>query len=297
MSKNFWEDEENAPEVLSEEESEEVLTKKQEAEEEPEEAYEDALDDLQDALEEDEEQELSDEEVMSDARLRLEQGRLYEMLMDHNLFDGVSADSRAVKNVEREFKTFIKERLEILLGIKTEQKKTALQEVFTETEISLLKGLVGRVINRESYVAQPAPQIKKEVAPAPRLKSLVLNEPIKKKVVEAPVRKQVAPSRPASKVVVKKEKQKNTPKKEPNRDKLISDMNAQELLEFSQARKNRYYKAMPPKKLAMPSADQAMMYYAQTPDYSHSGLPIGGMLSSINAHVGVQDVGYPGDDI
>jgi len=295
MSKNFWEDEEIDSEVPSEEESEQILT--QSNDEEQEEAYEGALDDLQEALDEEEEQDLSDEEVMSNARLRLEQGRLYEMLMDHNLFDGVSADSRAVKNVEREFKTFIKERLEILLGIKTEQKKTALQEVFTETEISLLKGLVGRVINKESYAPQPSPAIKKEVAPAPKLKSLILNEPIKKKVAEPIVQRSAAPMRPSTKVTVKKEKQKNIQKKPPAHDKLISDMNAQELLEFSKARKNRYYKAMPPKRLAMPSADQAMMHYAQTPDYSHSGLPLGGILSSIQAQVGVQDVGYPGDDI
>ena len=61
--------------------------------------------------------------VVDNARIRLEQGRLYEMLIKHNLFEGVDAMPQAVAKVQTEIKEFIIERLEILLGMKSEKQK------------------------------------------------------------------------------------------------------------------------------------------------------------------------------
>src|SRR5579863_3322316 len=38
-------------------------------------------------------------EVLNDDNLRIEQGRLYQMIMNHDLFDGMDADVKAVQNV------------------------------------------------------------------------------------------------------------------------------------------------------------------------------------------------------
>ena len=44
-----------------------------------------------------------------EAQVRLEQGRLYQMLLKHDLFDGVDADARAMKNVQNEIREFMRE--------------------------------------------------------------------------------------------------------------------------------------------------------------------------------------------
>lgn len=81
-------------------------------------------------------------EVLSDASLRLEQGTLYKMIMNHNLFDGMDADPRAVKNVEREIKRFARERMEIMLGMRQEKaKESVVSSPFNDLEVTILKKL------------------------------------------------------------------------------------------------------------------------------------------------------------
>jgi hypothetical protein len=88
--------------------------------------------------------------VIGEAMVRLEQARLYEMLIKHNLFEGIKANPTALKNVEKEIKEFIVQRLEILLGIKSEKtEKTETIHVvessvklpFNTVEVEFLKQL------------------------------------------------------------------------------------------------------------------------------------------------------------
>jgi len=93
--------------------------------------------------------ELEEEEqdVVGEAMVRLEQARLYDMLIKHDLFDGVKANPIALKNVQKELKDYIVERLQILLGIKqqkTNQIASAPMRVelpFNMLEIQALKDL------------------------------------------------------------------------------------------------------------------------------------------------------------
>lgn len=105
---------------------------------EDEEFYEDFAEDYE---------EESQQSLMDNARVRLEQGRLYEMLIKHDLFDGVDALPEAVDNVQREMKNFIMERLEILLGMKSE--KEPVQHVtydsqFNDLEVQVLRRLASK---------------------------------------------------------------------------------------------------------------------------------------------------------
>lgn len=61
-------------------------------------------------------------EVLSDATLRLEQGNLYKLVMNNDLFQGADADPRAVANVQREIRRFARERMEIMLGMRQEKQ-------------------------------------------------------------------------------------------------------------------------------------------------------------------------------
>lgn len=140
MSDNFrWDQEEEGQETPEQVVEEAAL----EAFEEP--AEESRAEESAELSEE--EQEAEDTEVLSNARLRLEQGKLYEMLLKHDFFEDVDSDPRAVKNVQREIKNFVKERLEILLGIR-QDPKIAVRSApaqFTELEVSLLKGVLGKL--------------------------------------------------------------------------------------------------------------------------------------------------------
>jgi len=105
-----------------------------------------------------------EQSLMDNARIRLEQGRLYEMLIKHDLFDGVDADPQAVSNVQQEIKGFIMERLEILLGMRAE-KQNVVQKVesdFNEMEVQALKMVASKVTQGASA---KAPEVKKEPSP------------------------------------------------------------------------------------------------------------------------------------
>jgi hypothetical protein len=109
----------------------------------------------------------SDEEddfsvVLSDARLRLEQGRLYEMILNHSLFQDLDADPRAVKNVQKEIKRFARERMEIMLGMRRETSKVEHLEIdfpFNKVEVEVLKKLAyaatkGHSENSDKFVTE-----------------------------------------------------------------------------------------------------------------------------------------------
>lgn len=98
--------------------------------------------------------------VVDNARIRLEQGRLYEMLIKHNLFDGVDAMPQAVAKVQSEIKEFIIERLEILLGMKSEKQKEVHQIIaepqFNDLEVQALKMIASKVTKGASETASEA---------------------------------------------------------------------------------------------------------------------------------------------
>lgn len=88
--------------------------------------------------------------ILSDARLRLEQGKLYEMIMNHDIFRGVDADPKAVRNVQREIRKFAKERMEIMLGMRQEVTPAVNAPIIfplNDLEIEILKKLASKATN------------------------------------------------------------------------------------------------------------------------------------------------------
>jgi hypothetical protein len=155
-TENIWDQEEASPEEMGFED----FNDQQEYSEEEEDVFEDIFDDTEDV-----QPQLS---VMESARIRLEQGRLYEMLIKHNLFDGVDAIPEAVTKVEQELKEFIVERLEILLGMKAEKEKQIQHVVydsqFNEMEIQALK-MVASKITKGASLSSPSSEPKAVVKP------------------------------------------------------------------------------------------------------------------------------------
>lgn len=147
--------------------------------------------------------------VLSDARLRLEQGRLYEMIMNHDLFEGMDSDPAAVKHVQRQIRKFAKEQMEIMLGMRKETAKVETLQIdfpFNQLEVDILKKLAFTATKGQSERSDKfVPQITRtteEVQVVPKkttLNSIVSKKPVvqaKPQIVQqkAPVAK--APTRP-----------------------------------------------------------------------------------------------------
>jgi hypothetical protein len=84
---------------------------------------------------------------ISPALLRLEQGKLYQMLIEHDLFADIDAHPQAIENVQNELKDFITSRLEIMLGLRTEKESVVIRNdsVFSQNEIEALKALAKKL--------------------------------------------------------------------------------------------------------------------------------------------------------
>ena len=144
--------------------------------------------------------------VIYNARLRLEQAKLYELLINHNLFEGVDASPQAIKNVQNELKFYIVKRLEILLGLREPVVRVATavaESPFNDVEVDFLKQLAYKgTFGKSTSEAQEQPQRQaiRPATPAPaKLKSLAPSQP---KKIEPP-KQEVKAKQPAPKAPVK----------------------------------------------------------------------------------------------
>lgn len=111
-------------------------------------------------------------EVLNDANLRIEQGRLYQMIMNHELFEGMEADPRAVQNVQREIRKFARESMEVMLGMReTTPVHAAIASPFNDLEVDILKKLASRATNGATETPE-ANQVASVLKEAPRRKTL-----------------------------------------------------------------------------------------------------------------------------
>lgn len=125
---------------------------------------------VQDLADDSEEEDFSS--VLTDARFRLEQGRLYEMLLNHNIFEGADADEKAIKYVTKQIRNFAKEQMEIMLGMRQEKSEvealSAADFPFNDLEVQILKALASTA----SKGATAAPEVQQfsgaQASEAPR---------------------------------------------------------------------------------------------------------------------------------
>lgn len=102
----------------------------------------------------------SDLDPVQIATARIEQGNLYKLLIDNDIFEGVNASPDVLQKVRKEIVQFATMRLEILLGIrKVERRNTVASSSVSldEEEVMLLKGLLGKVKGKEANAVSVAP--------------------------------------------------------------------------------------------------------------------------------------------
>ena len=115
-------------------------------------------------------------EVLSDARLRLEQGKLYEMIMNHDLFGGVDADPRAAKSVQKQIRKFAKEQMEIMLGMRQEVAAvTNVVSDFSALQTQALKDIANKLITSKGMKEEDYPEEQAEQTPVAPPKKKTLN--------------------------------------------------------------------------------------------------------------------------
>ena len=276
---DFW----NDREVMSEEEAASLVEGQdyEEIEEESDptdfmEVYEDEYEDM-----DDEELQTKADEVLDDALIRLEQGKLYNMIMetiDGGMFVESGCDERSINNVEREMKAFIMSRLEVLLGIRKKKvRKVRInqpqrnQSGLDEQEVAIIKKIVGNAAKKAGI---PQTSIKK----VGTIKAVVGNtRPVQK--APAPKTSPALPPKPAAKD--KKKTAKGKKRKAPTDErkpltKSPYQMSPEELMEYNKhiksnsktTGKQMIDPANPP--IAQPTGDQMEQYHQQGGNVSSS---------------------------
>jgi hypothetical protein len=224
--------------------------------------------------------------ILVDARLRLEQGRLYEMIMNHDIFQGADADPKAVKYVQKQIRNFAKEQMEIMLGMRKETSIVERLEIdfpFNALEVDTLRALAraatkGASDNSDRYVPEIT-RTTEEVENVPRRTSINpigtsprKSQPAQMKKAEKPLAKK--PSAPVKRaradiqrileeegVTLEEINEVFDPKKKYLTVEELNSLTAEQVIERNRLIKNRQVPSR--SALPMPSPEQIEMAITQ----------------------------------
>jgi len=156
VNNNFLDDEQTSDESVTDEIVEEIIEE----------------------VEEEELEQVATTKVLNKAIERIEQAKLYEALLNHQLFGQGSARPEVMKTVRKEVKEFVQFRLEVLLGIRADGKvgshmasstqQMVVKSPFTEEETAALKGIANKLISK----GNSTPSINSVNVPRPTIQEL-----------------------------------------------------------------------------------------------------------------------------
>ena len=166
---------------------------------------------------------VEEDPALQDVDLRLEIADYYRAILKHPFFDTSVA---AAKLVDSEIRGFIRERLEVLLGLRSPRESTEPVFQFTEEEAKALKIIAAKVNGKPSLVTggpsvnkMPTPTAKKPTTPVVRPKPAVRKIPApppapstKPAPKPAVAKKPEAPKKPEAKPQTKPAAKKPEPK-------------------------------------------------------------------------------------
>lgn len=158
------------------------------------------------SLEEPQQEESEENPELSDVDLRLETADYYRAILKHDFFN---TDTPAASIVDQEIRTFIRERLEILLGLRAPRPEAANQ--FSDEEVEALKVVASKILGRPSLVGEPT--VRKMPTPATKANSAPPMKP-KPTVRKIPAPAAAPSTKPKAKqTVAKTEAKKPEPEK------------------------------------------------------------------------------------
>lgn len=231
-----------------------------------------------------------EELFLDNALVRLDQARLYEMLITHDLFEDVDVNEISLKAVKKEIKDFIIGRLNFLLGIKSDGNN-GVRSAFNSKEIEVLKDLAyraskGATQDQEPEIKSSQPHVPKQAVVAEkkgdtitpitqrrleraqqtqktRQEQMQRPIPVKKKTLA--VKEQILANK-KSPVLKKKLRRSDsilTNEDLPPAEKRIEEMTETELIEHTK-KTEAVYKgrvAVPKNRMPFPTSDQVTMNY------------------------------------
>ena len=238
------------------------------------------------------EDEDNDEELLNNADLRLEQGKLYQMLLKHDIFGEIDADPIAVKNVQKELKKFIKDRLNILLGLKQDPSTVTqivqVESQFTPEEVDLLKRVVAKALNGSSenvkplQTAVPAKKIQLNTLSSIQKQPQVKQKPIEQKPKQNPQPKPSQPIKKEQEPVVNKSREEYLYSKPLNELTQDEKIERNQIITEKQKRMQSQGKGI--KRPPMPSlAEQEMLYLKQASSVSSGKNIVSSILGKLRS--------------
>jgi len=224
-------------------------------------------------------------EIMSDANLRLEQGRLYQMVLQGNIFADTNADPKAIRNVQREIRKFVRERMETMLGIRQELpvQEAVVSSPFNDMEVTVLKMLASKMSKGATEETSQSVPVVPAVPKKDGITSISgsLRPTSSLATATRPLRKETKPVQKTQGV-----KQAPVKPEESALKKSIDQMTPEELAAHDAAaleRSSRNYAAMPSNLVPHPSPQTLeMMYTNQVAQNPAPGSAVARMTDLIN---------------
>lgn len=134
-------------------------------------------DDSLDEFFEEEDEASQEHKIQHEALKRIEQAKLYEILLNHQLFAQGSARAEILDLVTKEIRSFVLERLELLVGLKTTKKAEAPeQKIFSAEEIQALKILSQRILQK-TQITSSEPRVNTVMPTEPKINPVMPTEP------------------------------------------------------------------------------------------------------------------------
>lgn len=209
--------------------------------------------------------------ILNNANLRLEQGKVWQQLINHDLFAETDYDPQAIQIVQRAIKRFAREQMEIMLGMRNPSSKdtAAIIIPFNDLEVTVLKMIASKATGGASQTPE-ANETAQKVAtatPAPKREGFT---PIGKKPAPAPRSQPQKPFQKAPQApVVRAKAETSLPPSvfEPDYkplNKSIHEMSQAEIEQRNKdasARQANRKAAIPSERAPMPSADQMARVY------------------------------------
>ena len=226
--------------------------------------------------------------VLSDANLRLEQGRLYQMIMNSDIFGETDADPKAIKNVSREMRKFARDRMEMMLGMRQEEvtQKTIVSSPFNDMEVTVLKLLASKMSKGATEEQAPAQPL---VQAPPKKDGITAISGTTRPKAPAPLKRESKPIQraPQPKMTAKPTATSAIKSEEDTRlTKAISEMTPAELAEYDKKASEihaRKHSAMPPNLIPHPSPQQLeAIYTAHANQLSGPGSALGNVMALMN---------------
>jgi len=226
---------------------------------------------VQEVVDNQEDEDDSFEEAMTDATLRLEQGKLYKLIMDHNLFEDVDADPRAAAIVQKQIRKIAKELMETMLGMRQPAAPAGVVvSPFNSLEVDILKQLAsaatkGATESEEAQASMPEPVRQPMAQPKKKTLNSIGSPKQQPKPVQKPISKPVAP-------IQRTAKPKNSLPAEFEPDykpleKPAHEMTSEEIMERNREATERQkgkVAALPKDRVPMPDyATQEMLAFSQ----------------------------------